>query len=91
MSAPYEWRYKRMERVRKNKKRYIAAFNKRFPEGSAVQLLLDSGEVVQTTVRWGASLANKHQRTSAWFDGVSGGYHIGCVQAPEGERPFFRK
>lgn len=91
MPNPYEWRGKRMERVRRSLRRSIDRFNARFPVGSPVQLLMDSGVVIQTKVKHGAFYKRRGGRASAWFEGIASGYHIGCVQAPDGERPFFNK
>ncbi|MFC4236391.1 hypothetical protein ACFOY8_14395 [Thalassospira xianhensis] len=71
-------RSKRMQALNKKGERAVGDFNSAFPVGSPVTLELDGGHVVDTTVSAPAQMMCGHP--SAWFSGVSGSYHIGCVR-----------
>jgi hypothetical protein len=53
----------------------INEFNDKYPIGTPVKLLLDSGKITQTKVRAEAIILGGHSPV-AWFEGVSGCYLI---------------
>jgi hypothetical protein len=62
----------------------MAAWNDRYPNGTAVQVLLDSGEVRLTKTRSAASMLAS--RAVIWLEGVAGCYGLDRCTPVVGEQ-----
>lgn len=59
----------------------VDKFNEEYPVGSHVNLLMDDGVTVQTTVSHEATIIGGHSAVG-WFDGISGCYMLSRASKP---------
>jgi hypothetical protein len=56
----------------------VKAFNERYPIGSTVTIIKDSGEKVNTKVKYAAEILSGHSPV-VWLEGIAGCYMLDRV------------